>query len=1368
MITTAISFVATLGLCILSPLEHSRSVRPSSLALLFLVAYLSQSVFALLAPAFKVDVTEHFIVTTIRLILGTSLLLSESGSKRDVLKHAHRDRSPEELSGVVGRTFFWWINDVLRNGNNTILDPTTLPHNDQYLASNLLRSEMIQTWNQRAKPESKATLPLTLLYCLKYPFASAILPRLFLIVFRYSQAILIKITIQYVTSSNTQNDSVGIGYLLIAVSLFIYIGMAVSTAVYQHLLNRLQVMVRGALVGLIHHRSLNVQLAHGADQSSVSLMSTDVDSIDTIGEMFHETWAQLLEVILGTVMLAEQIVCSQMSRYVAKHLQSKQKAWSVATQNRLAIVSDMLAATKCMKMLGLTETWKSYIRVSRKEEIEASKRLRWIMVAYNASANALGIFSPVVTLVAFAIFTKHKDTQVLDADTVFTSIALLAMVTHPANMVMTIIPRVVSCTANFERIQTYLLGNTRGDQRFTLKREPRWNSRSAENKTRGDELAVTIKQLTIQKNSTSEPILKDIDLDMQVGTIVVCSGQVGTGKTCLALAILGEIPLSSGSISVATKRIGYCAQLPWLPSSSIEDVILGPLSKEDTDSEWYTAVIDACGLRKDIESLPEKDKTQIGSRGVNLSGGQRQRLALARAVYARNEILVLDDPFSSLDGKTETSIVENLLGIHGLLRKSKTTVFLITNAGKSLFDVIDALSFFPLSDQIIILSNSKIQNKGTWDEIKHNALEIKKIIMMPSEADDNSILPTPDVIKTQARHRAAEDAARDLTRKTGDFQLYGYYFKAVGSLNISILIACTACYSFFLTFSQYWLKWWTESRPDQTWFYIGGYLAISTVAWLTTNGTMWSTHIKIAPRSGIVLHDSLLTTIVGAPLSYYARTDIGIMLNRFGQDFQLVDKQLPSALANICNQIFKLLMQIALLFGVQKALIATLPFCIGAVYVIQRIYLRTSRQLRLIELESRSAVYSSFLETIDGIATIRAFAWQSGVTADNILCLEQSQGPFYLLICLQRWLNVVLDLLIAGVAACVIALAISFRHSTSGAQVGVALNLILAANTTLLRLVECWTTLEISLGAIARLKSTVSDTPKEEKPGETLHPQENWPSSGAIELKDVSVSYNPGLKALSNVSLKILAGQRVLVCGRTGSGKSTLLLALLHLLEFESGSIWIDGIDISLVSRLILRQQCYIVIPQDPFVFSNATLRANIDTSSLLLDETLIVALKRTHLWQHFSPHGSELQHVSPEPKGVLDTNLSDLPSLSTGQLQLLSLTRAILQAQSRRGPSSSYLTSNGFFSSRPIVILDEATSSLDPDTEAVVQDIIQEEFSRNGHTVIAVSHRTLASSKQLNMDAVVWIEDGRVTRVEGLELAGTSNVKPTERGNMI
>lgn len=189
---------------------------------------------------------------------------------------------------------------------------------------------------------------------------------------------------------------------------------------------------------------------------------------------------------------------------------------------------------------------------------------------------------------------------------------------------------------------------------------------------------------------------------------------------------------------------------------------------------------------------------------------------------------------------------------------------------------------------------------------------------------------------------------------------------------------------------------------------------------------------------------------------------------------------------------------------------------------------------------------------VQGIATIRAFGWQKDFEADNVQHLENSQRPTYLLLCLQRWLNVVLDLMIAGVAVIVIALTVVLRDTTSGAQVGVALNMILVANTTLLRLVERWTTLEISLGAIARLKSVVNETPQEEKLSETLSPSENWPQSGSIEMENVTVSYryteqlkkmslrwtdsgsSSNKVALKNINMKVEAGQKLVICGRTG------------------------------------------------------------------------------------------------------------------------------------------------------------------------------------------------------------------------------------------
>ncbi|KAH8430775.1 uncharacterized protein LDX57_008438 [Aspergillus melleus] len=341
------------------------------------------------------------------------------------------------------------------------------------------------------------------------------------------------------------------------------------------------------------------------------------------------------------------------------------------------MIAAVLGRVKSMKILGLEEAIRSLISHLRNREIAMSKRLRWIMVAYNASANALGIFSPVVTLVLFAIF--RKEDVALDPDTVFTSIALLALVTHPANMVMTLIPRAVASLANFERIQTYLTKEPLLDQRVLM--PPKAAAESHHRLEADQRPAILMEDVIIQPSSTSPPVLQDINLRMDRGSIFMCSGPVGSGKSILAHTILGEIPPSEGNIAVADEPIGYCSQIVWLPTASIRDAICQGVTAVDKD--WYNTVIEACGLNTDMETLVDRDMTWVGSGGINLSGGQKSRVALARAVYSRCSVLVLDDPFSALDGEVESHVIEALLGPQGILRRSRTSVFLVTNSGKS-------------------------------------------------------------------------------------------------------------------------------------------------------------------------------------------------------------------------------------------------------------------------------------------------------------------------------------------------------------------------------------------------------------------------------------------------------------------------------------------------------------------------------------------------------------------------------------------------------------------------------------------------------------------------------------------------------------
>ncbi|TVY43016.1 ABC transporter [Lachnellula occidentalis] len=1261
----------------------------------------------------------------IRCCMHAALLLFECCGKRSAFKSADK-QSPEELSGVLSRALFTWINPILFQGYRNILIDQDLPPLSQDMMPEVTRKAILEIWSRRAKPETRKTLPLALLKAVKKPFLAAIVPRLFLIAFRYSQPTLIKQSIRYVLTYSAGAQS-NFGYWLIVSAAIVYVGLAMTTAVYQHCINRLKLLTRSALVGLIHDKTMKSPSIANDNGEATTLMSTDADSLDGVAEMVHEIWAQVAEVVIGIVLLSSEVgwiwplplfliyICSHVSRFVAKQLHPRQKAWNNATQSRVAATSSMLSAMKTVKMLGFQQYLSNRIQELRKEELFAASKLRWLMVYYNASANALGIFSPSITLVVFAVISGVRG-QNLDTETAFTTVAILTMVTHPANMVMTIVPRAVASFAGFDRIQTFLLRPSLRASRGTL---PKAGSNQFSHDPASGELAKRSPAILVQQLGvgSKQLILEDINLEVPAGSMIIISGPTGSGKSTLLRAMLGEVVPAHGTIMLSTRRIGYCAQRPWLPSGNIKEVIQG--TAEQDDDTWYHEVINMCCLTRDFSSLPEGDQTHIGSRGLNLSGGQRQRVALARALFARCDIVLLDDTFSGLDGETEKFVFDNLFGPTGLFRRLKTTAVLVSNSAQ----------YFQAADHIVVLGDHGIKEQGSWQAIQGKASSVAKFTSSSQGRNDPGRSVNFDRLSAQAR--AKDEAEVDLARQTGDSALYGYYFGFVGLGNLVLYITSTASYSFFITIPQYWLQLWTESSGSHTVFYTCGFLFLSFMSWTATNGIMWSNVIRLAPQSGMRLHQRLLHIVT-----------------KFSQDIQLIDKQLPTALSNIMTQTFKLLMQIVLLFIAQKWLTMSLPACMLIVYIVQKVYLRTSRQLRFLELESRAGVFSSFLESVEGLETIRAFDWSEAVIQNNILCVENSQRPEFLLFSLQRWLNLVLDLLTAVIATSVVAIAVAFRERISGGQVGIALNIMLVANSTLLKLVENWTTLEISLGAIARLKVLESMTPSEGDDIGNLDPPDNWPSRGQVEFKNITTSYHTKSSlALRNISLHINAGQKLIICGRTGSGKSTLLLTLLRILELQAGKIEIDGLDVKHVRLDVLRERCFIAVSQDPLLLSNETLRFNLNPDASISDETVIDALRKTGLWAHFltgdghlgeeTGHAIDISELGEHP--VLDNKLSLFQELSVGQCQLFALCRALIKAISLR-----------YTGVKPVVLLDEVTSSLDSDTETIIHRVIDEEFTGNGHTVIIVAHRlsVLNEHTETGRDVVALMGDGRVLEI--------------------
>lgn len=473
------------------------------------------------------------------------------------------------------------------------------------------------------------------------------------------------------------------------------------------------------------------------------------------------------------------------------------------------------------------------------------------------------------------------------------------------------------------------------------------------------------------------------------------------------------------------------------------------------------------------------------------------------------------------------------------------------------------------------------------------------------------------------------------------------------------------------------------------------------------------------------MHWTLLSTITAAPLAYFAKTDAGIILNRFSQDMTIIDSSLPIALLQLSFVLCEIVWQGALICYGAYYLIAFIPFIVAILYAIQKFYLRTSRQLRLLDLEMKSPLFTHFSETQEGLVTIRAFQWQSNFYTSFLNKLDASQRPYYLLYMIQQWLGLCLALVVAAVAIVLVTFATQFKHQSSGGQIGVAMISVMGFSSSLAALISHWTSLETSIGAVARLKQLEIEVKPEDLPSECEKPPSSWPEAGAVIYDGVYASYGDGKPdVLHDISLSIRPGEKIGICGRTGSGKSTLIALLFRLLPTRAGLVAIDGVDLSTIPRQKTRESV-IAIPQEPYILSG-TVRFNVaphsapfsdvDTDSfenVVSDTAIIAALEKVDLWDLIARRGG------------LNTPISDL-GLSQGQKQLFCLARAILRKQ----------TSS-------LLILDEATSSVDKHTDELMRKIIEEEFA--SHTVISVGHRL---SSLIDCDRVVVMDEGKIVEV--------------------
>ncbi|VTT59468.1 unnamed protein product [Fusarium fujikuroi] len=1274
-----VSFASSLMSCVLSRVEHAKSPRPSSLLSLFLAASLLLDV-TLLRTLWLVPMSAAIpSVFTAAFALKAIIVVLEGWNKAPHLVAGSGPHSPEVTAGLYARAVFAWVTPLLLTGFRKLLRPMDLFELDEEMGSAGLIDGFWKHWHTQKAPVRKHRLISCCVTTLRWSIIAVILPRLALLAFTICQPLILNRLLVFLDDTS---QSINIGYGIIAAYGLVYSGIALSQALYWHRNARSVTLLRGVLVSAVFSKATDLSITTTDDSAAVTLMSSDVDVIVRAVREIHEFWANIIQLAIAAWLLSTHVgyaavgpIIVSLVALIATILVSPlarkyQISWLDKTQRRVGITSAMIGHIKSIKGSGLTQNLSDTILNLRADEIKASKPFRMVSSVTSAIAQVPLLMSPVV---AFALFqgVASNSGETLDATRLFSALSLIILLAQPLFFMFESILDMSAALGAFERIQTFLTQESRRDSRqqesvAELNRPDQGARDSIELQIlRESSLPSTtdssMKEVVIQVSdaniswSEDRVILRDLSFVVGRNQLVLLLSPVASGKTTLLKALLGEVPNITGSIDVYSKGTAWCEQSPWLLNRTIRENIIG---YSHFDPVLYQSVVKACDIEKDFGQLPQGDNTVIGSKGLALSGGQKQRVALARAVYSKPMIALFDDVFSGLDGQTAHTVFENLFGERGLLRQWNTTTVLATQS----------VDFLSSADHIICLNkDGKISEQGTFFDLKDTDGYVHSLLRDGVHRDEVSTLAT-DNIKEQASKKAQAPPKQqadeeDMRRQRGDSTVYRYYFSSTGGLFMIVLLVLEIIWAFLESFPTIWLKFWTDDNAHgngQAGYYLGIYAALQVTAVIWFAVLIWFVIVLVAAKSGITLHKRLLSTVVRAPLSLFTTADLGSITTRFSQDIGMVDNHLPFGLVVTLASFFGAIAKAGLLASSNPYIAAAFPL-LGAVYFyLQRGYLRTSRQLRLLDLEEKAPLYTQFLETLSGLATIRAFGWGDAVIQANHTLVDRSQRPFYLLMIVQRWLVLVLDLTTAALALLLVGLAVRLRGEVDVGLTGVSLVQLISLSETVNMLIQFWTSIETSIGAVARIKKFAEETSEENLPGETNQPPVQWPDKGAIQINNLTASYGDGdgevIKALDAVSLGIKGGEKLGICGRTGS-------------------IIIDEIALSSVPRETIRCRL-ITLTQDQFVLPG-TVRHNVDPLGIYSDVEIKEALRLVELYDPIERHGG------------LDASF-DQDTLSHGQKQLFFLARA--------------------------------SHSVDQKTEETIKAVIESEFK--DHTVVFITHR--------------------------------------------